>query len=341
MFEPSLGQVRSWGDRVGAANDLLAELDLRLSYALALIAASPLRTRLLFKGGTALNKLYFGDAARLSVDLDFNAVGQERAVHASARELREAVTAVLVGGGLAGHGFTAGKGGDHIRFRYRSVAAGTDQPLKVEVSLGERFPVIGAVDRAMLAPSADGGDRVTEVALQTAELVELTATKIRALHQRRKGRDIYDLHQAIGRVSDPGVLRKLVLYYFACRGVPFQRSVFLATLDTKIDDPRFRDDLTPFLKRGVAFDWNRHPAEVREWLADALSLDESDEEFVLLVKHLSGQAPGKKAAEVAARVGHPLVHLLGDRAELSPAARALTRRDFARLIRGDSKDEDT
>jgi predicted nucleotidyltransferase component of viral defense system len=55
------------------------EKDIALGALLAAIAADPVLARtLVFKGGTALKRLYFGDAYRFSEDLDFSAVAAPR-----------------------------------------------------------------------------------------------------------------------------------------------------------------------------------------------------------------------------------------------------------------------
>src|SRR5262245_65072663 len=59
-------------------SQMVVEKDYALSYLLAGIAANPdLSGTLIFKGGTALKKLYFGDY-RFSEDLDFSAVDGPR-----------------------------------------------------------------------------------------------------------------------------------------------------------------------------------------------------------------------------------------------------------------------
>jgi len=61
------------------ASQLVIEKDYVLSYFLAGLAAQPaLRETLVFKGGTALKKLYFGDY-RFSEDLDFSTIDAPRA----------------------------------------------------------------------------------------------------------------------------------------------------------------------------------------------------------------------------------------------------------------------
>jgi uncharacterized protein len=89
-----------------AASDLrvaqhVVEKDYALSYLLAAVAGEPaLSETLVFKGGTALKKLYFGEY-RFSEDLDFTARGAPRL-----RELEEAIgrAAREMEGALSAHG---------------------------------------------------------------------------------------------------------------------------------------------------------------------------------------------------------------------------------------------
>lgn len=85
-----------WGEKIGAFGIAQAEHDYRLMATLkGLYENLELTRSLAFKGGTALNKLYFGEANRLSVDLDFNAVGAPAVVMKQGAQLRKRVEAVL------------------------------------------------------------------------------------------------------------------------------------------------------------------------------------------------------------------------------------------------------
>ena len=88
--------LRNWADEGGIPDLTLAELDYRLVHALRAIYTDPfLRDRLYLKGGTALNKLYLPGADRLSVDLDFNAVGSKEQVLQERTAIGEAIAAAL------------------------------------------------------------------------------------------------------------------------------------------------------------------------------------------------------------------------------------------------------
>jgi predicted nucleotidyltransferase component of viral defense system len=86
---------------------------------------------------------------------------------------------------------------------------------------------------------------------------ELLATKMRALYQRKKGRDLYDLYTAL--IQTPALDAKLLLqcYHtymkFAVENPPSQRE-FLANLEAKIKDSEFLGDTKALLRPGVNYD---------------------------------------------------------------------------------------
>lgn len=245
--------------------------------------------------------------------------------------MREGLTALLAGAGAELHRHKYGVAGDHLLFRHDSEFLGAKQTFKIEISSLERFAVLGVVERPLTVPTTDPGS-YEPAQVRTAELIELIATKIRAFHQRRKGRDLYDLWLARSRVSDAAVLRKLVLFYFACRDVPFDRRAFFVTLDDKLSDRRFSADVDAFLPSTSPFGWLAAAGEVRAWLEEVLAPDEEDERFVLGVRYLNGSATGPNAAAAAAALDHPLVFLLGDRVTLSQPASDFTAEDLRRLM---------
>lgn len=84
----SLRLIRRWADERAIPDLTLAELDYRLTYALGAIYCDPfLAGQLCLKGGTVLNKLCFPALSRLSVDLDFNAIGSKAQVLAERNQL--------------------------------------------------------------------------------------------------------------------------------------------------------------------------------------------------------------------------------------------------------------
>ena len=81
MFELSETKIKKWSAEIGISDLILSELDMRLANALnAIYSDEFLSSRLYLKGGTTINKVYLQKTARLSVDLDFNAIGSKESI---------------------------------------------------------------------------------------------------------------------------------------------------------------------------------------------------------------------------------------------------------------------
>lgn len=90
-----------------------------------------------------------------------------------------------------------------------------------------------------------------EVDIPTFELDELMGTKLRALHQRSKGRDLFDLWHVLTEtaVNDERVIQARNHYMGA--GV-FRYKEFAVSLAGKLDDPGFAIDLDDFVTKAPA-----------------------------------------------------------------------------------------
>lgn len=89
-------RLRAWADTLGVENLTLAEQDYRLLDLLERIySRNEISGKLLMKGGTALNKLYLRETSRLSIDLDFNHVGERNKVLSERPNLRETLVSTL------------------------------------------------------------------------------------------------------------------------------------------------------------------------------------------------------------------------------------------------------
>ena len=173
----------------------------------ALYSDDFLSKRLCMKGGTAINKLYLAETSRLSVDLDFNHLGSKEEVLQEKRAVRELIVEVLKkqDNSYDVH-YERPYGLTRIKARYKTVG-GPDQNFKIEISHVERFPILPPVKKKIKTP-----DGLANVLSYTLE--ELTSTKLRALLERFKGRDIYDLYFISQLKPDSTVVRKMFLYYF-------------------------------------------------------------------------------------------------------------------------------
>lgn len=324
MIAISKSQLIVWADTIGIPNLALAEHDLRLTYALAGLYGAPiLKNVLAFKGGTALNKIYFGKFSRLSVDLDFNLIGPSREVVKQGAPIRKAIEAILREQD-PGYEFKFGYRADQTTLlaRYAPQSGGAKQPLKIELSMRESVPVLGLIEKSIPSPDAD-----SPINVKTYSIDELLSTKIRALYDRKKGRDIFDLDCARSLDLNRPAIRKLVYYYFYRSGKIFNWKVLRANLEAKASDKRFGDDIKPFLRPDVAFD---APTATRDFLADFDFLgqpDARDEEFLALAKGLVGRTKSVKKLAKTSHVVHPLKALMGP-ISITAEAAALTVDDI-------------
>jgi len=101
----------------------------------------------------------------------------------------------------------------------------------------------------------------------TFQLDEILATKLRALYQRRKGRDLFDLAMALHRTSaDPMRIVEAFNRYMDHGGHRVTRSMFEDNLANKLDSATFSTDTVPILMEGFDWDVRRSAAVVRDKL---------------------------------------------------------------------------
>ena len=109
--------------------------------------------------------------------------------------------------------------------------------------------------------------------IRTFKIEELLGTKMRALYQRRKGRDLYDLYIALKTL--PHLDCKAILHcftkYIAFEGNCISKTLFLENMNLKLLNKEFREDIIPLLPRHrEPFDPERAYQHVRENLLEYL-----------------------------------------------------------------------
>ncbi len=95
--------------------------------------------------------------------------------------------------------------------------------------------------------------------LLTYETEELLATKVRALYQRKKGRDLFDLSEALSAMPDldTQAIVDCFLRYMEHDGLRITRTQFESNLAEKIDNDVFVRDVPPLLASGISYDPRR------------------------------------------------------------------------------------
>lgn len=254
--------ITEWRSRVPWIDDFQIEQDLVISRALVEIFSDPvLADTLAFRGGTALYKLYLTPPARYSEDIDLVQVKP-----GPAGVIMDALRSVLDPWlGVARWRQSEGR----VTFSYRFMSE--DVParrlrLKIEINTREHFAVLGFVRRPFSVESRwfSGAAEVL-----TFELDELLATKLRALYQRKKGRDLFDLAAGLNdRESDRQRIVTVFREYMDHDGHPVTRAMFERNLAGKLVDPRFSADMGTLL--ADEYDWR--PAESARTVEQLLQL---------------------------------------------------------------------
>jgi predicted nucleotidyltransferase component of viral defense system len=231
------------------------EQDLLLSRLICEIATHPmLGDELVFRGGTCLHKLHLPQSLRYSEDLDY-----VRATHGPIGPLFDALRDVAAVVGMD----AATDVGQYPKVFLRSTfESGTGRlQVKVEINTYETSPARPhiRVDYEVQAPWWSGAASVL-----TFEPAELMATKVRALYQRRKGRDLFDLWLALTQM---GLGSEEILESFGpYRPDGYSAALAVANLAEHVADPGFRSDLLDLTTESSGYDVDEAAALVTEQL---------------------------------------------------------------------------
>lgn len=195
-----------------------------------------LSDRIVFKGGTLLNKMYL-PMRRLSEDIDFSHDGLEdlktRAKRSRAIEpIREGMARFLDALGLQidnphGEGFNNSTQYIFIA-KYYSFVTAKEETIKLEISL-RQTPLAGTVENTVSHFFQDpfsGEDLLPRKLIRSLTYDEAVAEKLRAAITRRDVtiRDYYDLHE------------------IASSGFRFLRKSFVSLFRKKLDEEGYRGD---------------------------------------------------------------------------------------------------
>lgn len=240
--------ILEWQQIAPWTNDAQVEQDLVISRALVEIFQSPLLQRsLAFRGGTALHKLYISPQVRYSEDIDLVQITPEP-IKPILVEIRKCLSFLGIKRVVKQHIHN-----NTIVYRFESeIPPIVSLRLKIEINTREHFNVLGLQQ----FPFSVVNEWFTgEAELTTYSLEELLGTKLRALYQRRKGRDLFDLYWAISNcpVEDDKILACYKKYMtFVVDKVPTQKQV-LQNLEEKMQDNEFLSDMQAIIRPGIDY----------------------------------------------------------------------------------------
>jgi predicted nucleotidyltransferase component of viral defense system len=221
-----------------------------------------LRTQVAMRGGTLLHKVHLRPATRYSEDIDLVVFGNRPEEHI--RKALRRVLADVLGTpktsawealGLAIR--NAVKPSRVLRMTYLvpSVSEpGSSLSVVVEANVTERTPHRPIVRIPFEFPFR--GTQASTV-VNGYDIHEMLGTKMRALFQRRRGRDLFDLYWALEeaepRVNPAEVVDSFVHYLRQEQSVA-GRGEFMGILESHLADRGFCSDMNQLLRAGVAYD---------------------------------------------------------------------------------------
>lgn len=237
--------LQEWSAKAPWPDLRQVEQDLIICRALCDLFNSPaLAGKIAFRGGTAIHKLLFRQPLRYSEDIDLVQT-QSEAIGPTVDAIRDALAWLgKCNRTHAGHSM-------HLVFKFVPEAGPeTTLKLKVEINTREHESLYG-IKKYPFAVDSRWHRARTEIA--SFEPEELLGTKLRALLQRRKNRDLFDLNEGFRQLSmDRDKLIACFEHYLALEGKRITRAVAEQRMLEKLARS-MTDDIAPLLPAGITF----------------------------------------------------------------------------------------
>lgn len=238
--------IENWRRTTSWNNLVQVEQDLIICRALInLFSDSHIKDALIFRGGTALNKLFISPPSRYSEDLDF--------VQKNADPIGQTIDAIrnVLKPWLGDPKWKITRRSAKLIYKYEAINK-LPAKLKIEINITEHFQVL-PLQWEQFSINSDWFTGSANIA--TYGIDELMATKLRALYQRRKGRDLFELWYVITKklVNLENVF-KIFSKYCDYNGGQISGEEFIRNLELKKNNRDFRSDMDILLPSKL--NWN-------------------------------------------------------------------------------------
>lgn len=237
--------IQAWSSHAPWPDPRQVEQDLIISRALCdLFTSHALKDKIACRGGTAINKLLFRQPLRYSEDIDLVQT-QGEPIGQTVDAIRETLSWLgKPARNQAGHSM-------HLIFRFTpEVDADETLNLKVEVNTREHTNLFG-LEHVPFSVDSDWYKSAADIATFAPE--EVFGTKLRALLQRRKNRDLFDLHHGLGNLAlDLGKVIAAFEHYLAQEETVITRAHAEERMLQKLARS-LTEDIAPLLPAGVRF----------------------------------------------------------------------------------------
>ncbi len=231
--------IQNWYNHVKWQTPEQIEQDLIISRALVDLYNDPhIKDALVFRGGTALNKLFINPPSRYSEDIDF--------VQKNADPIGQTINAIreVLKPWLGDPKWKITQRSAKLIYKYESINK-SSLKLKIEINTTEHFQVL-PLKKVPFSMDSDWFKGIADII--TYEMDELMATKLRALYQRRKGRDLFDIwYVASNELINLNRVFDIFAKYCAYNDVQISREEFIKNLEQKKDNRDFHVDMSLLL----------------------------------------------------------------------------------------------
>jgi len=238
-------QFAPWQTNAQVEQDLVIERAL-----IALFSNDMIRENLAFRGGTALHKIFLNPQARYSEDIDLVQI-KSGPINPVMKEIRKAMS-------FLGFKRVTKQNEKMSTMVYRfdtEIAPVINIRLKLEINCREHFSLLGwkKIHHQLTNPWFSG-----EAEIISYEIEELLGTKLRAMYQRKKGRDLFDLYYALIHANPDcdKIVSCYKKYMEFSNGRAKTAKEILTNLDEKMLDPDFIGDTKGLLRPEVTYDIN-------------------------------------------------------------------------------------
>ena len=234
--------ILEWSEFLPWKTHAMIEQDLIICRALvAIFRDDYLSEHIAFRGGTALHKLFIQPQVRYSEDIDL--------VQITAEPIKKTLDRIRNVLSFLGEPKIKQKERNNtLIFRFESeIPPVIPIRLKVEINCREHFNVLGLLKRHFKVKNNWFSG---ECEVITYYLEELLGTKLRALYQRRKGRDLFDLYKALStqNVNKENIMRCYRKYIAFVVDNPPSQAQFLQNMESKLTDDEFLGDTNLLLQ---------------------------------------------------------------------------------------------
>jgi predicted nucleotidyltransferase component of viral defense system len=240
--------IEEWRIQSAWPSNAQIEQDLIISRAIIEIFSDDfLRNSLVFRGGTALHKLYIRPQIRYSEDIDLVQINSEPILPILKR-MREKLSFLGTKRIVKQHIHN-----NTLIYRFDTeIHPIVNMRLKIEINTREHLNILGLIGIPFEMNSAwfSGKCLVTGYSIE-----ELLGSKLKALYSRKKGRDLFDLYWALTHldIDAEKLLHCYKVHYKHSELKPPTVKQFIRNMEEKIADFEFSNDIFTVLKPNTEY----------------------------------------------------------------------------------------